>query len=100
MRATAEEVCDVLKTLANPGRLMALCELLHGERSVGDLAERVGLRDQTMSQQLAILRAKGYVATRRDGQTIYYSLARDDLRRVIGALYDEYCADDGESAGA
>jgi DNA-binding transcriptional ArsR family regulator len=91
MRRAADDVSELLKTLANPNRLIALCELCEGERSVGELAERVGVRDQAMSQQLSILRAKGLVKTRREGQTIHYSLARDDVRRVIGALYDEYC---------
>ena len=98
MHAVAEDVCDVLKTLANPGRLIALCELSRGELSVGDLAERVGLRDQAMSQHLSILRAKGYVATRREGQTIYYSLGRDDVRRLIDVLYAQYCSNDRTEA--
>lgn len=92
MRRTADEVTDLLKTLANPNRLMALCELHDGEYSVGELAERLGVRDQAMSQQLSILRAKGLVKTRREGQTIFYSLARSDVRRIIDALYAEFCA--------
>lgn len=92
MRCVADEATDVLKTLANTNRLMALCELIHGEQSVGELAQRLGVRDQAMSQQLALLRAKGYVATRREGQTIYYSVAREDVRRIIESLYELFCA--------
>mgnify|MGYP000219929682 CR=1 FL=1 len=91
MRHIADDVSELLKTLANSNRLMALCELHDSECSVGELAERVGVRDQAMSQQLSILRAKGLVRTRREGQTIYYSLARDDVRRIIETLYQQYC---------
>lgn len=93
MRRVAEDVSELMKTLANPSRLMALCELHDGERSVGELAERLGVRDQAMSQQLSILRAKGLVKTRRDGQTIYYSLAREDVGRIIETLYELFCVD-------
>ena len=92
MRAVADDVSELLKVLANPNRLMALCELIQGETSVGELARRLGVRDQAMSQQLSILRANGLVETRREGQTIYYAIARDDVRLIIGALYDVFCA--------
>ena len=91
MHRIAADVSEILKVLANPNRLMALCELHDGERSVGELAERLNVRDQAMSQQLSILRAKGFVKTRRDGQTIYYSLAREDIRRIIETLYEQFC---------
>lgn len=91
MRDVADDATDTLKTLANPHRLMALCELVTSELSVGDLAERLGVRDQAMSQHLSILRAKGFVATRREGQSIYYSLARNDVRRIIETLYEVFC---------
>ncbi|MGD2131386.1 MAG: metalloregulator ArsR/SmtB family transcription factor [Maricaulaceae bacterium] len=99
MQRVADEVSDLLKMVANPNRLMALCELAEGECSVGRLAEKVGVRDQAMSQQLSILRAKGVVEARRDGQTIFYSLARDDVRRIIETLYDVFCADKKGRAG-
>ena len=98
MRDIADDVSEVLKTLANANRLMALCELHDCERSVGELAERIGVRDQAMSQQLSILRAKGLVRTRREGQTIYYSLARDDVRSIIETLYRQYCAEGRDKA--
>jgi DNA-binding transcriptional ArsR family regulator len=93
MRCIAGDVSDLLKILANPNRLMALCELVHGELSVGELARKLGVRDQAMSQQLSILRARGLVETRREGQTIYYSLARDDVKRIIRTLYELFCAE-------
>ncbi len=94
MRCIADDVGEMLKILANANRLMALCELVHGEMSVGELARKIGVRDQAMSQQLSILRAHGFVDTRREGQTIYYSLARNDVQRIIETLYELFCAED------
>lgn len=91
MEQTAGRVSGLMKTLSHPRRLMVLCQLVEGERSVGELARRLGMREPAMSQQLALLRKDGLVATRRDGQTIYYSLARDDVRRLMGFLYETYC---------
>ncbi len=93
MRDVARDVSETLKILASPTRLLAMCELVDGERSVGELARLIGLRDQAMSQQLSVLRAHGMVQTRRDGQTIYYSLARQDVRGIIERLYELYCVD-------
>jgi len=100
MRAIAGDVAEIMKVLAHPNRLMCLCELVEGERSVGALAERLDMRPQAMSQQLSILRANGMVSTRRDGQTVYYSLARDDIRSLMQTLYDTYCRDGCEAAGS
>ena len=91
MQPVAESVADVMKTLAHPKRLLALCALVDQERSVGELAAALGVRDQAMSQQLAILRAKGLVATRRENQTIYYSLASAEIRTIMESLYKTYC---------
>ena len=91
MQQTAHEVSELMKTLSSENRLMLLCQLVEGERSVGELAGLLGLRQAAVSQQLALLRKDGLVETRRDAQTIYYRLARDDLRRLIGFLYDTYC---------
>jgi DNA-binding transcriptional ArsR family regulator len=65
--------------------------LIDGERSVGDLAEFLGLRDSTVSQHLALLRRDGLVSARRDAQTIYYSIASNPAREILTALYREYC---------
>jgi DNA-binding transcriptional ArsR family regulator len=71
---------------------MILCILAEGEKSVSELEEILSLRQPTVSQQLARLRGDGLVSTRRDGKTIYYSLANDDVRRVISVVYDIFCA--------
>ncbi|CAL75228.1 putative transcriptional regulatory protein, Ars family [Bradyrhizobium sp. ORS 278] len=88
----AEEAARLLSAMANPKRLMVLCNLIDGERAVGDLAEQVGLRQAALSQHLAMMRALDLVATRRDGQTIYYRLASDEVREVLQTLYRLYCA--------
>lgn len=92
MQATAETVSELMKVLSNKHRLMTLCQLVEGEKPVGELARLVGVREQAMSQQLALLRKDGLVVPRREGQTVYYVLARDDIRRLMHFLYDNYCA--------
>ena len=91
MRRTAPVIAELMKVLSNETRLMILCLLVEGERSVNDLAETLEVRGPTMSQQLALLRKDGLVKTRREGQTIYYSLARDDITALMGFLHDSYC---------
>ena len=97
MEATAEKVADLMKVLSNKNRLLVLCQLVESERPVGELARGIGIREQAMSQQLALLRKDGLVKTRRDGQTIYYSLARSDIRPLMQFLYDTYCKDGATS---
>ncbi len=92
MRDAAGAAEEMLKALANRHRLMILCQLAEGERSVGELADFLDLRDSTVSQHLALLRKDGLVATRRDGQTVWYSLASDGRRAWIETLYRIYCA--------
>ena len=87
----ARRASEFLKALAHESRLIMLCILADGEKSVSELEYELGLRQPTVSQQLARLRADGLVATRRDGKTIYYSLASDEARIVIGAIYDVFC---------
>lgn len=88
----AEEVAVLLAAMANPKRLMVLCNLIDGERPVGELAALVGLRPAALSQHLGKMRALDLVATRRDGQTIYYRLASREIREVLRTLYSLYCA--------
>ena len=97
MEATAEKVADLMKVLSNKNRLLVLCQLVESEKPVGELARGIGIREQAMSQQLALLRKDGLVKTRRDGQTIYYSLARNDIQPLMQFLYDTYCKDDAIS---
>ncbi|MFN3657722.1 MAG: ArsR/SmtB family transcription factor [Pseudolabrys sp.] len=91
MAGSAKRATDFLKALAHENRLMMLCILAEGEKSVSELEEILSLRQPTVSQQLARLRADGLVATRRDGKTVYYSLASEEARVVIGAVYDVFC---------
>jgi ArsR family transcriptional regulator, virulence genes transcriptional regulator len=94
----AVEAESFLKALANRHRLMVLCELHKGELSVTKLQEAIGLSQSSLSQHLARLREDRLVTTRRASQTIYYSLANDNVSRVIGLLYDLFCADECAAA--
>jgi ArsR family transcriptional regulator, virulence genes transcriptional regulator len=87
----ADEAARLLAALGQTKRLMALCRLMENEMSVGALAAAVGLGQSALSQHLARLRDLGIVATRRDGQTIYYRLASENARRLISLLYEIYC---------
>ena len=91
MTGSAKRASEFLKALAHESRLMILCILAEGEKSVSQLEDILNLRQPTVSQQLARLRADGLVSTRRDGKIIYYNLASDDARTVIGAIYDVFC---------
>ena len=91
MEAAAEEASELLKSLANRHRLLILCQLTEGERSVGDLATFLDLRDSTVSQHLALLRRDGLVRARRDGQTIWYSVASDPAQRILQTLFEIFC---------
>jgi DNA-binding transcriptional ArsR family regulator len=100
MEAAADRASELLKALANRHRLLIVCQLIDGERSVGDLAEFLGLRDSTVSQHLALLRKDGLVSARRDAQTIYYSIASDPAREILTALYRVYCTPPSRSKTA
>ena len=87
----ARKTSELLKALAHESRLMILCLLSEGEKSVTELEEMLVLPQPTVSQQLARLRLDGLVTTRRDGRTIYYALAGDEIAGVIAALYELFC---------
>ncbi len=89
--SNAQEAADFLKALAHESRLLMLCILAEGEKSVGELEELLDLRQPAVSQQLARLRMDGLVDTRREGKTIYYRLASEEARLVIGAIYNAFC---------
>jgi DNA-binding transcriptional ArsR family regulator len=91
MAEQAKRAADLLKALAHENRLMILCILSQGEKSVSELEQLLSLRQPTVSQQLARLRADGLVATRRDGKTIHYSLASEEARVVLAAVYAVFC---------
>jgi len=87
----AAKAASLMKALGNESRLMILCTLGEGERSVSELNETIPLSQSALSQQLARLRSQGLVETRRDSQTIYYRLATGPADRVIHLLHDIYC---------
>jgi ArsR family transcriptional regulator, virulence genes transcriptional regulator len=87
----AMRASDFLKALAHESRLMILCILAEGEKSVGELEHLLELRQPTVSQQLSRLRADGLVSTRRSGKIVYYNLASDEARVIISAIYDVFC---------
>jgi DNA-binding transcriptional ArsR family regulator len=88
----AEDASRLLDAMANPKRLLILCNLLEEELNVTDLSERVGLGQSPLSQHLSKLRAWGLVRARREGQQVRYSLASDAVRRVLETLYGIFCA--------
>jgi DNA-binding transcriptional ArsR family regulator len=90
LEGKAAEATALLKLLANNQRLIILCRLSDAEMTVSELGEHVSLAQSALSQHLAKLRAQGLVATRRDGQNIYYSLANPTARKLVGALCELY----------
>jgi DNA-binding transcriptional ArsR family regulator len=91
MIANAQQASDFLKALSHETRLVILCLLVEGEKSVAELEDMLSLRQPAVSQQLARLRADDLVEARRDGKNIYYSLARPEVRDVIEALHAAFC---------
>lgn len=92
MGGQAAEAAAFLKTMANERRLMILCHLVDGERSVGELEQLLQMRQPALSQQLARLREEGIVATRRESRTIYYRLASPETEALLERLYELFCA--------
>lgn len=98
MMENARHATDFLKALAHEGRLMILCHLANGERSVTELEQLLSQRQAAVSQQLARLRLEGMVESRRDGKAIYYRLADGRARQMIELVYALFCA--GGQAGS
>jgi DNA-binding transcriptional ArsR family regulator len=92
MMKNARRASDFLKALAHENRLLLLCLLAERERSVTELEELLSLRQTTVSQQLARLRLDGLVTTRRDGKTIYYSLADTSTLKFVKVIYEMFCS--------
>jgi len=92
MLRNARQASEFLKALSHESRLVILCLLTEGEKSVTEIEQLLKLRQPAVSQQLARLRADDLVETRRDGKNIYYSLARPEVRQVIEALHSAFCA--------
>ncbi|ABI56655.1 ArsR/SmtB family transcription factor [Alkalilimnicola ehrlichii MLHE-1] len=99
MTRNAAYASRFLKTLANERRLMILCHLVEGEKSVGELERLLQMRQPALSQQLTKLREEKLVATRRESRTIYYRMASDEALAVLGKLHELFCgaASDAEA---
>lgn len=91
MQVNASRASDLMKLLGHPHRLMILCELNQGECSVSELSEKIGIAQSPLSQHLARMRHEGVVTSRREAQTVYYSLAGKEVSAVISLLYELYC---------
>ena len=87
----AEVAAGMLAALANPRRLMILCSLVEGEKSVGELNERIPLSQSALSQHLARLRSENLVSTRRESQTIYYRISEPAVYDIIARLHERFC---------
>lgn len=91
LRTNADAAGQLLKALANPDRLLLLCQLSQGERNVSELEAQLGIQQPTLSQQLAVLRREGLVETRRDGKQIFYRISSPAALAVIETLYRLFC---------
>ncbi len=90
----ASDASNLLKVMSNQWRLLILCNLMQGEHSVQDMQKRIGLGQSALSQHLAILRHERLVETRREAQSIYYSIASEEAERLLATLYEIYCTED------
>jgi ArsR family transcriptional regulator len=99
MGERAAEAAALLKALSHQGRLMILCHLSSGEKSVTALEELLGSRQAAVSQQLARLRSEGLVAARRDGKAIYYSIRDPKAGAIMALVYDMFCGPNAEPTG-
>jgi len=92
LQKQALHAATLLKVMANSNRLIILCQLAEGEKSVGELEDVVGLSQSALSQHLTVLRRQGIVTTRREAQSIFYSLASKEAQTVMLTLHDLFCA--------
>ena len=91
LEGKADRAADVLKSISNKWRLLILCQLVKGEKSVGELLDIIDLSQSALSQHLAILRENSLVQTRREAQVIFYSIMGSEVPAILNALYDLYC---------
>ncbi|OWU83441.1 hypothetical protein ATO6_18505 [Oceanicola sp. 22II-s10i] len=94
MLRNATTASNFLKAISHEGRMMILCHLATGEKSVTELEDLLSARQAAVSQQLSRLRLEGLVTPRRDGKTIYYSLTDDRPRKIMEVVYDLFCRED------
>ena len=92
MIPAAAEAADLMRSLSHPQRLLVLCALVDGEKSVAELREKLAIEQVPMSQQLMRLRADGLVEARREGTTVYYSITRPEVLTIVDALHSAFCA--------
>ena len=97
MMENASRATEFLKALSHEGRLIILCRLATGEKSVTELENLLSSRQAAVSQQLARLRLEGLVSHRREGKTIYYRLRDPNVERMLEVLYDMFCSEDEEN---
>ncbi len=95
----ADQAAAMLRSMGSKWRLLVLCNLIHGERSVGDLQKIVGLSQSALSQHLAVLRRMKLVQVRRSAQTIYYRLSGREVTAILNTLYGLDCVPDGDACG-
>jgi DNA-binding transcriptional ArsR family regulator len=95
MNQSADRASALMKTLGHRDRLMILCQLAESEKSVGQIAELLEISQSPLSQHLSRMRKEGLVETRREAQTIYYSLKSGEAQRIVEVLYELFCAKDG-----
>ena len=95
MEESAGRASALMKTLGHRDRLMILCHLADGEKSVGEIADLLEISQSPLSQHLSRMRKEDLVDTRRQAQTIYYSLKSGEAARIVELLYELFCADDG-----
>ena len=92
MHADSGHACRLMRALANPDRLLLLCQLAEREMSVGELEAGLGIVQPTLSQQLGVLRADGLVATRREGKYVYYRVRSAAALAVLRVLREQFCS--------
>ena len=93
----ASNACELLKAMANEWRLMILCQLSEGEKTVSELQTILGLGQSALSQHLAVLRREKIVQARKDAQSVFYSLSGNDASKVMESLHDVFCKSQGET---
>ena len=96
MQSAANRACRLMKVLANPDRLLILCQLSQGERRGGELEELLGIVQPTLSQQLTVLRDEELVSARREGKNIHYALTSPQALAVMQVLYEQFCVAEKE----
>lgn len=96
MSDAADKASALMRTLGHKGRLMILCQLASGEKSVGELSDSLDIPQSPLSQHLSRMRKEGLVQTRRQAQSIYYSLQADEAGKIIECLYSLYCVDENQ----